>query len=81
VSLTDTNKDKRHSDQGDTVTNYYSGLQPEIYHVCRNCRVGNSIDSKNRREGRPRQAQLCEICAKLQRTGRGIPGMPAPTAL
>ena len=57
---------------------YYSGLRPEIYHLFKNCYIGNNIDPKNLREGQPRQARLCEVCAELQGDGKGVLGVPFP---
>jgi hypothetical protein len=57
---------------------YYSGLQPEIYHLCKNCHVGNNIEARNLREGQPRQAKLCEVCAELMGQGKYELGIPTP---
>ena len=57
---------------------YYSGLRPEIYHLFKNCYIGNNIESKNLREGQPRQARICEVCAELQSEGKGVLGVPEP---
>ena len=57
---------------------YYSGLRPEIYHLFKNCYIGNNIDPRNLREGQPRQARICEVCAELQSEGKGVLGVPLP---
>ncbi len=57
---------------------YYSGLRPEIYHLCKNCYIGNNIEPRNLREGQPRQARLCEVCAELKGEGKCVLGVPAP---
>ena len=57
---------------------YYSGLRPEIYHLFKNCYIGNNIKPKNLREGQPRQARMCEVCAELQSEGKGVLGVPKP---
>jgi len=57
---------------------YYSGLRPEIYHTCKNCYIGNSIEARNLREGQPRQARICGVCAELMSEGKGVLGVPVP---
>jgi len=57
---------------------YYSQAQPQIYHVCKNCHVGNNIEARNLREGQPEGARLCETCAKLHNEGQCVPGTPTP---
>lgn len=57
---------------------YYSALEPEKYHVCKNCTTGNNIEARNLREGKPEGARLCKDCAELQSKGECIPGMPKP---
>jgi len=73
-----TDRDKRLKGKGGTEMAYYSGLRPEIYHVCKNCHIGNNIVPKNLREGWPRQAGLCEVCVKLQGEGKCVPSVPKP---
>ena len=57
---------------------YYSKEQPEIYHVCKNCHVGNNIEAENLREGQPAGARLCNTCDDLRSKGDCTPGTPAP---
>ena len=57
---------------------YYSKLDPSIYHVCRNCHLGNNIEAENLREGQPSNAKLCDTCADLQKQGRCERGIPIP---
>ena len=57
---------------------YYSGLRPEIYHLFKNCYIGNNIDPRNLHEGQPRQARICEVCAELMSEGKGVLGVPLP---
>lgn len=57
---------------------YYSRLRPTVYHVCKNCTVGNNIEAQNLREGKPEGARLCESCAELQKDGKCILGTPTP---
>jgi len=77
-ALLGTNKDKRPKEKGVNAMAYFSGLRPEIYHVCKNCHVGNNIEPRNLREGQPRQAKLCETCAELQSEGKCVLGIPVP---
>lgn len=58
---------------------YYSGLKPEIYHVCKNCPDGKSIAARNLREGQPRQATLCDACTEMVSQGQCVLGIPTPT--
>lgn len=57
---------------------YYKQAQPEIYHVCKNCHVGNNIEARNLREGQPPGARLCEVCDALRRDNNCTPGTPTP---
>ena len=72
-----TNRDKG-LEEGVKAMAYYSGLRPEIYHLFKNCYIGNSIAPRNLREGQPRQARLCEVCAELMSEGKGVLGVPVP---
>lgn len=57
---------------------YYSKESPEIYHVCKNCHVGNNIEARNLREGQPAEARLCSTCDNLRSNGNCTPGTPTP---
>lgn len=57
---------------------YYTRKDPTIYHVCKNCYVGNNIERENLVQGTPPGARLCEICARLQRERNCTPGKPTP---
>jgi hypothetical protein len=70
------------------VMAYYSAEHPEIYHVCQNCYLGQNIEFKYLRQGKPRPAKgrdgktrkprVCKICARLCSAGESIPGAPIP---
>ena len=57
---------------------YYSTLKTGVYHVCKNCHVGNNIEGRNLRTGQPPEASLCELCKDLRNAGRCEPGIPIP---
>ena len=57
---------------------YYSKLQLDIYHVCKNCHVGNNIETENLREGQPAEARLCNTCNDLRSKGDCTSGTPTP---
>jgi hypothetical protein len=57
---------------------YYSKLNPEIYHICKNCTVGNNIEKHNLVEGQPPGARLCKNCADMTSQNRCIHGTPIP---
>jgi hypothetical protein len=57
---------------------YYSKESPSVYHVCRNCHVGNNIERENLKQGTPPGAKLCDECERLQREGKCNYGTPTP---
>jgi len=57
---------------------YYSKLDTTVYHTCRNCTVGNNIESHNLANGQPAGARLCRDCQQLQSDGNCTPGTPTP---
>lgn len=57
---------------------YYSTADPAIYHLCKNCKVGNNIEAPNLCEGQPSEARLCKICAEMLRKGECTYGTPKP---
>jgi hypothetical protein len=67
---------------------YYSVKNPQIYHNCKNCNVGDNMVKENLRKGRPKpikgrggkikKPKLCKVCAKLRKEGKGISGIPIP---
>lgn len=58
---------------------YWSNLRTDIYHTCRNCTVGNNIESRHLRTGSPPIGSVhCKDCRDLERTGRCTPGVPIP---
>ena len=57
---------------------YYSILDPETYHLCKNCPTGNNIEAENLRAGQMDVASLCKDCAKLRDKGSCTPGIPTP---
>ena len=60
---------------------YYSKLEKDVYHICKNCTKGNNIEKENLHEGQPPEARLCEECADLispSISGKCISGTPTP---
>ncbi len=60
---------------------YYSTLETEVYHTCRNCTRGNNIEAENLCKGQPLEARLCEECAGLadpSTSGICVSGTPTP---
>ena len=57
---------------------YYSEAEPEIYHICQNCYVGQKIEARNLRQGQPVGAKLCAVCANLNQARKCDPGTPPP---
>ena len=59
---------------------YYSKLRPNIYHICRNCTVGNKIEWENLRKGKPPGANLCKTCANKSSQNKCTRGTPTMRA-
>jgi len=57
---------------------YHSTKSEGIYHECRNCDVGNNIEKKYLKEGKPAGAVLCKRCRELKDQGKCVPGTPIP---
>jgi len=57
---------------------YYTKKDPKIYHVCKNCKVGNNIERENLAQGIPPGTRLCKECEELQDKRQCIPGTPTP---
>ena len=57
---------------------YYSIKVLNIYHVCKNCTVGNDIEKENLKVGQPAGARLCDECKDLQGQYKCEPGVPTP---
>ncbi len=57
---------------------YYTKKDPTIYHVCKNCYVGNNIERENLARGIPPGASLCQVCARLHRQRDCEAGTPTP---
>ena len=61
---------------------YYSKLKPTVYHLYKNCHVGNNMVKGNLKKGTPpividgKKLNLCHRCAQLKVKGTGIPGVP-----
>jgi hypothetical protein len=64
------------------VIAYYSKLHPRVYHIYKNCSVGNNMVEDNPATGTPpiviegKTLILCHRCAQLKAKGKGIPGVP-----
>lgn len=61
---------------------YYSKLKPTVYHLYRNCSVGNNMVKGHLKTGEPpividgKELKLCRTCARLRANNTGIPGKP-----
>ena len=58
---------------------YYSRLETEVYHICKNCHVGNNIEAENLVEGQPAGSRLCKECADLRDSSNCTYGTPTPS--
>jgi len=63
-----------------SIVAYYSTAEtdPKVYHVCRNCHVGNNIGKQYLAVGKPPGYRLCKRCKELQDNGDCEPGIPTP---
>lgn len=65
---------------------YYSKLRPTVYHICKNCNVGNNMVKENLgigmpppikgRGGKLKEPRLCKTCAALKKADKCVPGIP-----
>lgn len=61
---------------------YYSKLQPTVYHLYKNCNVGNNMVKGHLQTGEPpividgKKLKLCRTCKTLEAADKGIPGVP-----
>lgn len=46
------------------VTPYYS-VDSDVYHVCRNCTIGDNIESDKRESGSPGSRRMCKRCKDI----------------
>ena len=47
------------------VTPYYS-TDSDVYHVCKNCAIGDNIESDKLERGRPEKRRLCKRCKDIK---------------
>jgi len=57
---------------------YHSRCSKKIYHICRNCPVGNNIEAENLKEGRPTNSRMCYVCKKKKKRNKCTRGIPIP---
>lgn len=46
------------------TSSYYS-VDSDVYHVCRNCTLGDNIESDKRRTGDPGKRRKCQRCKDI----------------
>ena len=58
---------------------YWSSAKTGVYHTCKNCTVGNNIESHNLRQGTPPPGAVqCQTCKDLEHQRNCAPGVPTP---
>ena len=58
---------------------YWSAINTGVYHTCKNCTVGNNIESHNLKTGTPPTGSVkCRSCRDLEDGNDCSPGAPTP---
>lgn len=73
--------------RGSKVKTYYSSKCPQIFHICKNCFLGQNIESKNLIKDQPplvkdgKEPRLCKVCTKDCIIGECMVGTPIPAQI